>query len=589
MSLFKKKSLKKKPLNFNLLSQFKIRTKLLLVVAIMSSGIIALGVTGYNQSTQSEKALTSIYKNNLLKIQWLGDARTQLRLDYANLLQLLSKDDSSNKDEIISDLNNSKTYFDQFLRDYKKSELSPDESKQIALIEKNYIAWANVADKVAALSTSGNIAEAYKLFDSQGNTAFTDLNGSVSGLSIENIKKANDLYKKNQSDAQDTKNFLFLIIIIIAVVATVLNTLIIRSITSPIKKAVDLISKTADFNMVYDESANLYMKSKDEIGAIVRSVVEMRASLRKMVEKISAISNNLAASSEELSAASEESSKTINQVVTAINEIAEGNNSQAEKVNNTGNTLLKVSARISEVNKATSQSAETAVSSMAIISDGQCAVDVTAEKMAENVHVVGEVSASINELSEVIQKVSSMTQLINSIASQTNLLALNAAIEAARAGEAGRGFAVVADEIRSLAEGSSSAAKEIAEIVDETIGKNTAAAENMSRVKDIVSEQEAAVNTTKDAFEKIKLSVVGIADSVKTSSQMLEEIDEATKDISGHVQDMAAIAEESAASSEEISASSQEQLASVEMIAKASSDLSNMAADLSKDMSVFKL
>lgn len=589
MNLLKINMPKKNFPKINLLNRFKIRTKLLLIVAVMSAGIISLGATVYTQSVKSENAITSIYKNNLLKIQWLGDTKSQVRLDYANILKILSNVNSADNAEIIDSVNNSKSYYDQFLRDYKKTSMDADESSQLDLITQNYTEWNNVVDKTLSLYSSNKVDEAYKIFDSQGSTAFTNLNGSVTNLSVNNIMKANDLYKKSQNEAQATKTSLLTTIIIIAVISVVVNIFIIRSIIYPVKKAVELIGKTADFNMVYDESVLPYLKSRDEIGAIVRSVVEMRASLRKMVEKITAISRNLAISSEELSAASEESSNTINQVVTAINEIAAGNSSQAEKVNNTGDTLTTVAGKISEVNRATSHSAETAIGSMEIISDGQNAVDVTADKMLDNIQVVDEVSASINELSEVIQKVSSITQLINSIASQTNLLALNAAIEAARAGEAGRGFAVVAEEIRKLAEGSSSAAKEIAVIVGETIGKNNAAAENMNRVKDIVHEQEAAVNTTKEAFDKIKQSVEGITSGVKTASQMLAEIDGATKEISGHVQDMAAIAEESAASSEEISASSEEQLASVEMIAKAAGDLSAMASQLSNDMSVFKL
>ena len=573
----------------NFFNKFKIRTKLIILITVMTIGIIALGLTGYAECIQSENSLTGIYKNNLLRIQMLGDAKGQIRMDYANLLNLMLNADSGNMEDIKKQVVDNKDSFGNYMKDYRKNSLDDTEKKQLDLIDKYYSTWCDVEDQMVQMISDHSTTEADILYKTKGDKTFVSLNECVSTLTVSNIKKASDLYKKSSDEAQKAKVILLSLVIIVSVVSVLISFLIVRSITYPIGKLVELIGKTADFNIVQDASLEQFMKNKDEVGSIVRSVLEMRSSLKNMVGKIIVISTRLSESAEELSASTEENSKTINQVVSAINEVAEGNSVQAEKINESGNTLSQVAARIDEVNKSTSKSAESAENSMEVINEGQSAVDITTDKMMENIMVVSQVSSSINELSEVIGKVSSITEVINSIASQTNLLALNAAIEAARAGEAGKGFSVVAEEIRKLAEGSSAAANEIAAIVQDTIGKSASASENMNKVKEIVNEQEAAVTTTKDAFEKIKESVEGITESIKTVSQMLEEIDTATKEISGHTQDMAAIAEESAASSQEISASSEEQLASVELIAKASSDLSGMAAELSNEMKVFKL
>ncbi|MHB8066185.1 MAG: methyl-accepting chemotaxis protein, partial [Ruminiclostridium sp.] len=327
----------------------------------------------------------------------------------------------------------------------------------------------------------------------------------------------------------------------------------------------------------------------DEIGIIVNSVSNMRTSLRNTISKLLSISNNLAANSEELTASTDESTKTINQVVTAINGIAKGNNSQAEAINKASQTIFDIANNIDEVDRATSESVNTAMESLEIVSEGQNAVELTTAKMQENIKVAGNVNNSLNELSQSISKVGNISEVINSIAAQTNLLALNAAIEAARAGESGRGFAVVAEEIRKLAEQSSSAAKDIAIIIKDTVTKNAIALENMDKAEEIITEQSHSVDVTKEAFDKVKLSVEGIAKRIKNAFDMLSTIDAASKEISSRTHDMAAIAEQAAAGSEEISASSEQQLASIEMIATASSDLSGMAIELNNEISKFKL
>ncbi|MHB8062062.1 MAG: methyl-accepting chemotaxis protein, partial [Ruminiclostridium sp.] len=155
--------------------------------------------------------------------------------------------------------------------------------------------------------------------------------------------------------------------------------------------------------------------------------------------------------------------------------------------------------------------------------------------------------------------------------------------------EAGRGFSVVADEIRKLAEETSSATKEITQIINDTIKTSEMTVVNINNAGLILTAQEEALGITKEAFSKIKISVDDIANKTQLSSKILMEINSRSKEIVDQSQDMAAIAEQSAASTEEIAASSEEQLASIEMVTQTSLELSKISDRLSNEMSKFKI
>lgn len=572
----------------NLLTTFRIRTKLTVLITFLLIGILTVGIIGYYYNNQSNSNLASMYNDNLLPVQLLLDTSTQAEFAEVDLLQLMLNSNISEQKPILDDIEIRTKTIDDNLTGYVKTSLDAYETENYNFLIKNMTSFKDNLSKSIELIKAGRSNESYVLFKTSGNKAVEDFQTNIRDLASYNTKLAQNVDKQNDLNSKRASTILLVIIAFVTIVAILLGLTITQSITKPILRLIHFIDKTSRFDLVSDVSMEPLLKYKDEVGEMVRALADMRKSLREMAANITTISDNLASHSEELNAATEENSKTIGQVVTAINELAEGNNSQAENINNTSTTMSDVVNTIGEVNQATTESAEHATYSLEMVAEGQKAVDLATERMIENVTISQEVGSSIRELGEMIGKVGSIVDIITSIAGQTNLLALNAAIEAARAGEAGRGFAVVSEEIRKLAEGSSSAAKEITQIIKETTEKSKQTADNMSKAKLAVDAQKEAVNVTKEAFDKIKLSVEDIVKRTQQSAGMLQNINNISKEIANRTQDMAAVAEQSAASTEEISASSEEQLASIEMIAQAASELSEMAVELNNEISKFK-
>ena len=337
-----------------------------------------------------------------------------------------------------------------------------------------------------------------------------------------------------------------------------------------------------DLTVEFKDDEGFFEILTKDINKGIRSNADMVKGVKKISDNIVNLAENLSASTEQINASAEEISSTVQQIARGVEQQAERTVETSRIMENMNNSIQIVAQRSEEVlgvSKAAKEAAEAGMNS----------VKQTVGKMDDIVSVTDNAKHSIEELRSHSEKIEEVVNIITDIADETNLLALNAAIEAARAGDAGRGFAVVADEVRKLAEGSGSAAKEIAGLIAE-IQEKTQKVE--TAVLTGVKETEAGKIVAKesgDALQEINSvvsKVVSLANEIfgYTKTQA-EDADKVVKAI----EEIAAVAEETAAGTQEASASTQEQTASMQEIAAQAQELAQTADTLNSMVNAFKV
>lgn len=327
----------------------------------------------------------------------------------------------------------------------------------------------------------------------------------------------------------------------------------------------------------------------DAIGHLGKSLNTMTKHLRDLVEKVSLSSNKVASTSSELSIGAEQSAQASNQISSAITEVFHGTEKQLGVVENSRNVVNTI---IGGINKMLSYSQEVVSTSEKAAESalkGSNAIDQTIEQM-NNIEKIVVVSAEvIQELGDESKEISKIVDMISDIASQTNLLALNAAIEAAQAGEQGRGFAVVANEVRKLAEQSSQAVQQIAELISTVQGNTQKAVTTMGKGTKEVSIGMEVVRSAGQTFKEISDLVNSTSVEIREISEEIKRTASGSNQIVDAIQELDRVSQTIVNQTQTVSASTQEQSASIEQIATGSKMLSDMAQELQDATAKFQV
>ncbi len=383
--------------------------------------------------------------------------------------------------------------------------------------------------------------------------------------------------------------FIALASLIIISIGIISSFLLSFSISKPIVSVSGELDKLAKYDFTNNKSSlNKYLKRKDEIGLIVRSMDSMQSLLVKLIKNIADISNKVADSSIEVDNTTQQIVAMAQQTSVSVDEIAKGAYEQAKDTETGSNHMNGLSEIMVEDSKNRDLLNNTANYVDQIKEEGSRIVDDLMEKTNITNNATDEINKVITETQKSSQKIKVASQMIQKITQQTNLLALNASIEAARAGEAGKGFAVVAEEIGKLAEQSNSFTQEINNVVKELTQKIDFAVNTINEVNKTINSQTQSVELTKEKFDSITSSIEKMKAVILALNSSGNEIENRKNEMIQILGNLSAISEENAAATEQTLATVESQTTNMAHIAEASKNLAALAMDMKTNLSKFK-
>lgn len=324
-----------------------------------------------------------------------------------------------------------------------------------------------------------------------------------------------------ESVSRNTYVIMTVLASIAAVMAVLIGLFTTRSIARPLSAAVGVARRVASGDL----TTHVEVKSQDETGQLLQALRDMNDSLVKTVghvrtstESIGVASREIAVGNADLSARTEAQASSLQQTASSMEELTETVRLNAENAR--------------QANQLVGSATEVAMNG--------------GEVVKEVVETMGSIKDSSRKIVDIIG-------VIDGIAFQTNILALNAAVEAARAGEQGRGFAVVASEVRSLAQRSASAAKEIKALISDSVDKVDAGSKLVDRagvtmneivtsvkhVAEIMSEISAASQEQSAGIEEVNRAITQMDDMTQRNAALVEEAAAAAESMKGQASQLA--------------------------------------------------
>ncbi len=618
-------------------TKMSIRTQLIMAFSLMLvliMGIFGVGYFGLQYMEKESEKVSQGEHEQFLWADWYAAATGTI----ANYEHYFLTQDTEFLDEAKRKAESALTIENQILNEADKETAST-----IVLVSSQFQSILNKLNTLAEKYLSGEV------FDS----LYVSISISDVGNTISNIMELIDGGKEKAAAAtvalKEAKQVQLqrftLIMVLIAGVAVLIALITAVSLPRTISKGINAVSRILQKMAKGDLTEKAGKSGNRELEVIAGSCNELQTYLNGLVSQLKDNARDLTSASEQLAIAAKQSSdstqqvasssqqmargaqeqsvnaqettQSIQQLADTISQLSQGAREQSESVRKAVSSISSVSDTISQMTANTSQAAQGAKQAAISAKNGAEKSKLTLSGMEKIKSASSETARKIDELGSRSSEIGKIVAVIDDIAAQTNLLALNAAIEAARAGDQGRGFAVVSDEVRKLAERTSSATKEIADLISSVQkGVNEAtqfmaggskavsegydlavqAGQSLDEILKTASEVDKQIELVSSKAQQINnstLDLVKIIDSVgsitEQNSSSTELMSSAALQVSKSVETVAGIAEENSAATEEVSASAQEMSAQVQEIVASSQVLREMAASLEQSVSMFKV
>ena len=380
--------------------------------------------------------------------------------------------------------------------------------KSISEYRKVYL---SSRDQISKLKKEGDLAQSDRIFGEVFTPATTAYIADVQRL-LEHQRRSLDRAAADIASATATsRQLLFALGLVALALGGVFAVAITRSVTRPLQSAVNAAQRVAagDLSVPIDSAA------KDETGVLLRALKDMQDRLQGVLRDVR---------------------ENAEGVATGSAEVASGNADLSSRTEQQASALQQTAATMEELGITVTNNADNANHANELAREASSLA-------AQGGDVVGKVVTTMKDINAGSRKIGEIIGTIDGIAFQTNILALNAAVEAARAGEQGRGFAVVASEVRSLAQRSAQAAKEIKSLIGSSVEQVELGSVLVDQAGARMGEIVGAIQRVSDIVAEISAASAEQRTGVAQIGQAVDQMDQATQQNAALVEEGAAAAE----------------------------------------------
>jgi methyl-accepting chemotaxis protein len=499
------------------LRRFTLRTRLLLAIALTSLGLVLIGAWGMVANKVGIANTTAVFE----LVQDSNDAVGRLREAVAELRRLqadvvaLGISNTVRTDELIVDWNKAKKAVREQGAKFSTGPLADAEvADLVKRLDGELKAYEDavgpILQKLKDAQLDGSAALAYAEREEEKFVAMRKTADAILAVKRGNVA---ELRAEMVATANFVSNLRVGVVAVLLLAIVPLLWLTQRSICDPLERAIAFARRIAAGDLSFEPQ----IRGQDETAALQHALIEMQAGLRSLVGEV-----RLAAES----------------IQVASSEVAVGNQDLSQRTEQTAGNLQLTASSIEQLTGAVASSADAAGEANRLAVEASAVAGRGGEVVAQVVTTMDAINASSRQIAEIIGT-------IDGIAFQTNILALNAAVEAARAGEQGRGFAVVAGEVRTLAQRSAAAAREIKTL----IGASVERIDNGAR---LVGQAGQTMGEIVGSVQRVSGVIGGISHAAREQSSGLGQVNQSVGELDRMTQQNAALVEQSAAAAESL-------------------------------------